>query len=142
MSQPTPCRAVEILLVEDDLEDAELTLHALEGGDVSVRTTLVRDGEEALRLLRGEGPWADLPRPDLVLLDMQMPRMDGREVLRAIRGDARLCGLPVCIMTASLVHRTILEREQLRADAFVTKPVSFAQIRDVVRAAVSRFAGL
>jgi CheY-like chemotaxis protein len=118
---------MEILLVEDDLEDAGMTIEALKGGGVPCRLSLVRDGEEALRFLRREGVFSQAPCPDLVLLDMQMPKMDGREVLRGIRGDDRLKDLPVVVMTASRVHRAILEGEELRVEGYITKPVSFEQ---------------
>ena len=91
------------------------------------------DGEEALLFLRHQDRFAKAPRPDLVLLDMQMPKMDGREVLSEIRADSDLERIPVVVMTASLVHKAILEGENLRVDAYMTKPVSFEQFLDVVR---------
>jgi CheY-like chemotaxis protein len=124
---------MEILLVEDDLEDAGMTIEALKSGDVPCRLTLVRDGEEALRFLRRHGIFTQAPRPDLVLLDMQMPKMDGREVLREIRGDDRLKELPVLVMTASRVHRAILEGEGLCVEGYMNKPVSFEQFIAAVK---------
>jgi CheY-like chemotaxis protein len=124
---------MEILLVEDDLEDAGMTIEALKSGDVPCRLSLVRDGEEALRFLRRQGIFSQAPRPDLVLLDMQMPKMDGREVLREIRNDDRLKELPVLVMTASRVHRAILEGEGFHVEGYMTKPVSFEQFLRAVK---------
>ena len=87
MSHDTVGRPMEILLVEDSLEDARLTIQALKEGDVQCRVTLVRDGEEALRFLRRDAIFARAPRPDLILLDMQLPKLDGREVLSEVRAD-------------------------------------------------------
>jgi two-component system, chemotaxis family, response regulator Rcp1 len=133
MSRETVGRPMEILLVEDDLEDANMTLQALKEGSVPCRVTLVRDGDEGLRFLRREGIFARAPLPDLILLDMQMPKMDGREVLTAIRNDDGLKAIPVVVMTGSLVHKAILEGEGLRVDGYMTKPVSFEQFIGVVK---------
>jgi two-component system, chemotaxis family, response regulator Rcp1 len=124
---------MEILLVEDDLEDAGMTILALKEGNVPCRVSLVRDGEEAMKFLCRHGIFAQAPRPDLILLDMQMPKMGGREVLEEIRKDQRLQNVPVVVMTASLVHRTVLEGVGLRVDGYMTKPVSFEQFVQVVK---------
>ncbi len=133
MSRETVGRPMEILLVEDDLEDAGMTIDALKDGKVPCRVSLVRDGEEAMRFLHREGIFARVPDPDLVLLDMQMPKMGGREVLSAIRGDERLKAVPVVVMTGSRVQRAVLEGEGLRVDGYMTKPVSFEQFIGVVK---------
>lgn len=133
MSRETVGRAMEILLVEDDLEDARMTIEALEQGDVKCRVSLVRDGEEAMTFLRREGVFRRAPRPDLILLDMQLPKMDGREVLAEIRADKKLRGIPVVVLTASQVHRAILTREGLHVDGYMTKPVSWDQFLGTVK---------
>ena len=133
MSRDTVGRPMEILLVEDSLEDARLTIQALKQGDVQCRLSLVRDGEEAMRFLRQEGIFARAPRPDLILLDMQLPKMDGRQVLTEVRADSELCGVPVVVLTASLVHKAVLTGEKLRVDGYMTKPVSLEQFIDVVK---------
>ncbi|NQT36150.1 MAG: response regulator [Planctomycetes bacterium] len=126
-------RAMEILLVEDDLEDARTTIEALKECDVPCRVSLVRDGDEAMRFLHRDGIFARTPRPDLVLLDMQLPKLDGREVLTQVRADAHLESLPVVVLTASEVHKAVLEGENLRVNGYMTKPVSLEQFISVVR---------
>lgn len=133
MSRDTVGRPMEILLVEDSLEDARLTMQALREGNVQCRVSLVRDGQEALDFLHSTGIFARAPRPDLILLDMQLPKLDGREVLAAVRGDERLESVPVVVLTASLVHKAVLEGQNLRVDGYMTKPVSLEQFLDVVR---------
>jgi CheY-like chemotaxis protein len=124
---------MEILLVEDSLDDARLTLQALKEGQVPCRVSLVCDGQEALDFLRSEGIFTRAPRPDLILLDMQLPKLDGGQVLAAVRGDERLQSVPVVVLTASLVHKAVLEGQNLRVDGYMTKPVSLDQFLDVVR---------
>jgi CheY-like chemotaxis protein len=95
--------------------------------------SLVKDGEEAMRFLNRTGIFARVPRPDLILLDMQLPKKDGREVLREIRSDDQLKTVPVVVLTASRVHKAILEGEQLHVNGFMMKPVSFDQFLSVVK---------
>jgi chemotaxis family two-component system response regulator Rcp1 len=133
MSRDTVGRPMEILLVEDSLEDARLTIEALKAGDVQCRVSLVRDGEESLRFLRRQAIFARAPRPDLILLDMQLPKLDGRQVLSEVRQDAALESVPVVVLTASRVHKAVLEGQKLRVDGYMTKPVSLEQFLDVVR---------
>jgi len=133
MARDTVGRPMEILLVEDNLEDARLTIEALKEGNVQCRVSLVRDGEEAMQFLRREGIFARVPRPDLILLDMQLPKLDGREVLAEVRGDDQLKSVPVVVLTASLVHKAILKGQNLRVDGYMTKPVSLEQFIDVVK---------
>jgi CheY-like chemotaxis protein len=124
---------MDVLLVEDDLEDAEMTLLAVKESGVPCRIRLVRDGEEAVRELLDEGPRAGAPLPDLVLLDMQLPKLDGREVLTRIRGSRCTKAVPVVVMTASRVLRTILEGEGLGVQGYLTKPVAADQFLGIVK---------
>ena len=123
---------MEILLVDDDLEDADLAIEALTGSCLACRVSLVRDGEEALRFLRREDGFSNAPTPDLILLDMQMPKKDGLDVLREIQKDNQAKAIPVIVMTASRVHRVILEAEQLPVVGYLTKPVRAEQVIAVV----------
>ena len=133
MNPDTVGRPMEILLVEDDLEDAGLTLDALNQGDVPCRVSLVRDGEEALEFIRRQGKYARAPRPDLILLDLGLPKLDGRELLAEIRNDGTFVGVPIVVLTASTAHREILESEHLHVEDYLTKPVDFDQFLDVVK---------
>ena len=133
MNRSTVGRPMEILLVEDNLEDARVTIQSLKQENVPCRVTLVRDGEEAIGFLHREGVFARVPRPDLVLLDMELPKKDGRQVLTEIRGDERLRNIPVVVLTASQVHRVVLQTENLHVDGFMTKPVSLDQFIEVIR---------
>ena len=133
MSRETVGRPMEILLVEDSLADAGLTMEALKEGRVPCRVSLVRDGEEAMQFLRREGIYAKAPRPDLILLDLQLPKKDGRDVLFEIRGDEQLKGIPVVVLTASRVHEEILKRENLQVDSYMTKPVDLERFIGVVK---------
>ena len=127
-------RAMEVLLVEDNLEDARTTLSSLKAGSIPCRVTLVLDGEEAMRFLRRDGEFRRAPRPDLILLDIELPKRDGREVLAEIRGDESLKGIPVVVLTASRTHQAVFAAQQLRVDEYMTKPVSEEQFLRVVRA--------
>lgn len=133
VSAATIGRPMEILLIEDNLDDARVTIQSLKHEEVRCRVSLVRDGDEALRFLRREGVFARTPRPDLILLDMELPKKDGREVLTEIRADEHLKEIPVLVLTASAVHRTILESQNLRIDGFMTKPVSLEQFIGAVK---------
>jgi len=127
-------RAMEILLVEDDLEDAGLTIEALQEGEVPCRVSLVRDGEEAMQFLHREGRYAQVPRPDLILLDLNLPKKTGREILADVRSDKGLAEIPVVVLTASPTHRQILEEENLHVEEYMTKPVDNAQFVHTVKA--------
>ena len=126
-------RPMEVLLVEDDMEDAGLTIETLREGVVPCRVSLVCDGEEALAFLRRESHFARVPRPDLILLDMKMPKKDGRAVLAEIRADPELCRIPVVVLTASRTHSQILKDANLRAEDFLTKPVDREHFHGVVK---------
>jgi CheY-like chemotaxis protein len=134
MTQPSDReREIQVLLVEDDPGDVLMTREAFE--DYKLRNTLhvVNDGEQAMAFLRQEGEYADLPRPDLVLLDLNLPRMDGREVLSAIKSDPELASIPVVVLTTSEAEDDVLRSYSLHANAYVTKPVDFERFINVVR---------
>jgi CheY-like chemotaxis protein len=133
MSQDTIGRPMEILLVEDNLEDAGSAIRALKHGDVKCRVSPVRDGEEAMQFLRAEGIYARAPRPDLILLDLKLPKKDGREVLAEIRADSDLANIPVVVLTVSPTHREVLESEGLEVESYMVKPVDREQFLGVVR---------
>ncbi|TDD30171.1 response regulator [Actinomadura sp. KC06] len=124
---------IEILLVEDDPGDVLLTVEALEHNKVRNALHVVNDGEQAMAFLRQEGEYADVPRPDLVLLDLNLPRKDGREVLGEIKADPGLRPIPVVVLTTSEAEEDILRSYHLHANAYVTKPVDFDQFISVVR---------
>ncbi len=122
-----------ILLVEDSPTDADLTKHALRSGKICNHLDHVTDGVEAMRYLRREGPYANCKRPDLVLLDLNLPKKSGLEVLREIREDPLLHSQFVVILTASHEERDVIEAYGLNANAYITKPVDFIQFTDVVK---------
>lgn len=124
---------MEILLVEDNLEDAKLTMQALKSGNLRCRVTLVCDGEEAMRFLRRDREFTRVPKPDMILLDMLLPVKDGHHVLAEIRANAELKDIPVIVLTGSSVQRAILEAEGLHVDGFMTKPVDLSTFIGVVK---------
>jgi CheY-like chemotaxis protein len=124
---------VEILLVEDDAGDTLMIKEALEHNKVRNSLHCVTDGVQALAFMRREGEYADMPRPDLVLLDLNLPRKDGREVLADIKGDPALRMIPVVVLTTSKAEEDILRSYELHANAYVTKPVDFPRFIEVVR---------
>jgi CheY-like chemotaxis protein len=124
---------IEVLLVEDDPGDVLMTQEALADHKVRNRLSVVSDGEEALAYLRREGQFADAVRPDLVLLDLNLPRRDGREVLAEIKSDQKLRQIPVVVLTTSQADEDILSSYSLHANAYVTKPVDFERFLSVVR---------
>jgi two-component system, chemotaxis family, response regulator Rcp1 len=126
--------AVEILLVEDNPADARLTREVFEGGRLTTHLNVVADGEEALAFLRREGPYAESPRPKLVLLDLNLPRKDGREVLQELKSDPTLSRIPVIVLTTSAAEADILHSYDLQANCFITKPLDLDEFFDVVRA--------
>lgn len=123
MSNPNARRPMEILLVEDSLSDARVTLESLKPVRPQHRLTLVRDGAEALEFLYQEGRFVRTPRPDLILLDLGLPKVDGREVLSQIKADFDLNAIPVIVLTASRLHEDRVRSEFLQVDAYMTKPV-------------------
>ncbi|MDP2312212.1 MAG: response regulator [Pseudomonadota bacterium] len=124
-------RTREILLVEDSPSDAFLTREALRG--LGPRLHVVNDGVEAMQFLRREPPFADAPRPDLILLDLNTPRMDGREVLAAIKQDAHLRCIPVIVLTSSTREADLNVAYDLHANCYVAKPTDFNQFREAIR---------
>jgi len=124
---------IEILLVEDSPDDADLTMDALRDGRVRNRITHVEDGLQAMAFLRREGKYADAPRPDLILLDLNLPKMSGREVLAAVKQDPDLRRIPVVIMTSSDDEKDILAAYNLYVNCYVTKPVDLDQFIGVVK---------
>jgi len=125
---------MEILLVEDNLEDAGQTIRALTVGGMPCRVSLVRDGAEAMRFLHRQGIFARVPHPDLILLDMELPEKHGREVLAEIRTDPELEDMPVIVLTVSPTHRAVLAGQGLRVDEYMTKPVSWNRFINIVKA--------
>jgi CheY-like chemotaxis protein len=124
---------IEILLVEDSPGDVRLTIEALKEGKVRNHLSVVGDGEEALTFLFREGKYADAPVPDLILLDLNLPKIDGREVLERIKGDEHLRHIPVVVLTTSHAEQDVLKSYDLHANCYVTKPVDLDQFIDVVR---------
>jgi two-component system, chemotaxis family, response regulator Rcp1 len=133
MSRGTVGRPMEILMVEDDLEDAGMTIEALRSGEVPCRISLVCDGDEALEFLFQRGKFRRAPRPDLILLDLQLPKIDGREVLTKVRADENLQRIPVVVLTSSLTHLKILQSENLRVESYLNKPIDLPEFSRVVK---------
>ncbi|MCX6903167.1 MAG: response regulator [Verrucomicrobia bacterium] len=127
-------KSVEILLVEDEPGDVYLTTEALKTSKILNRLHVAEDGMEAMAFLRRTGPYQDAPRPDLILLDLNLPRKDGREVLAEIKRDPSLALIPVVVMTTSEADKDILHSYSLHANCYVTKPVDLNQFMEVVRA--------
>jgi len=129
----TPVEPIEVLLVEDDPGDELMTREAFE--DNKIRNTLhvVRDGEEALDFLYRRGAHTEAPRPDLILLDLNLPKYDGRQVLEQIKQDPELALIPVVVLTTSSAEEDILRSYKLHANAYVTKPVDLDQFIAAVR---------
>lgn len=126
-------RPIDILLVEDNPGDADLAREALEGGKIKNNLFVASDGEAALNFLYKAGPYADMPRPDLILLDLNLPRKDGREVLADIKADKDLKRIPVVILTTSKSEEDILKSYNLHANCYITKPIDLNQFIRVVR---------
>lgn len=125
---------IEILLVEDNLGDVRLAQEALKEAKVANRLTVVPDGVEAMSYLRCAPPYQDAVRPDLILLDLNLPKKDGRQVLEEIKQDVELRSIPVVILTTSRAEQDILRSYDLHANAYITKPVDFDQFISVVQA--------
>jgi two-component system, chemotaxis family, response regulator Rcp1 len=124
---------IEILLVEDNPGDVRLTTEALRDAKVRNHLTVAHDGVEALAMLRREGRYAAVPRPDLILLDLNLPKKGGREVLQEVKQDDALKHIPVVILTTSQAERDIVEGYRLQANAYVTKPVDLEQFLRVIQ---------
>jgi two-component system response regulator len=126
-------RPIEILLVEDSPSDADLTVEALRDAKIRNNLTIVEDGVEAMQFLHRRGQYTDAPQPDLILLDLNLPRKDGRAVLAEIKADKKLATIPVVVLTMSTSEQDFLRAQELQADSYITKPVEFMQFLDVVR---------
>ena len=124
---------IELLLVEDSEPDVRLTIEALREAKVKNRLWVVEDGVEALEFLRRQGRYADAPRPDLILLDLNLPRKDGRQVLKEIKADDSLKRIPVVVLTTSKSEEDVLRAYDLHANCYITKPVDFNRFMEVVK---------
>jgi len=133
-SRPRPMRPIDILLVEDSPADVRLTREALKEGKVVNILHVVQDGVEAMAFLRKQGPYAASPRPDLILLDLNLPKKDGREVLAEIKADEALQRIPVVVLTTSQAEEDVVRSYNLHANAYVTKPVDLKQFLEVIHA--------
>ena len=134
MNTELACKSIEVLLVEDNPGDVRLTMEAFKDARVINHFSVVEDGTEALAYLRREGKYASAPLPDLVLLDLNLPKKDGREVLKEIKNDESLKRIPVVILTTSTAEQDILKTYDLHANCYINKPVDFDQFLTVVRA--------
>ena len=129
------CEEVEILLVEDNVDDIELALHALKKGNLANKIFVVRDGEEALEFLFCRNTYASRSfesPPKVVLLDLKLPKVDGLEVLRALKEDPRTKSIPVVVMTSSKEQRDMVEGYHLGVNSYIQKPVDFDQFREII----------
>ncbi len=124
---------IEVLLVEDNPGDAQLTRIALEDSKISIHLSVVEDGVEAMAFLRKQEKYVKAAHPDIVLLDLNLPRKDGREVLAEIKGDENLKRIPVVILTTSQAEEDILKAYNLCANCYITKPVDFDQFVKIVQ---------
>jgi two-component system, chemotaxis family, response regulator Rcp1 len=134
MNQETSLKPIEILMVEDSPSDALITREALEYAKMLNHLHVVEDGVRAVAFLRREGPYAQAPRPDLILLDLNLPKKDGREVLAEVKADDQLKTIPVVVLTTSRAEEDILRAYGLHANCYITKPVDFVRFAEVVRA--------
>ncbi len=133
MGSQARARLIEILLVEDNPGDVRLTREALKDGKVLNKLSVVEDGAEAMAFLRREGKYTDAPRPDLILLDLNLPKKDGRQVLAEIKVDQNLKRIPVVILTTSKSEEDILKTYDQHANCYITKPVDLEQFLTVVK---------
>ena len=131
-SEPRSWHAIEILLVEDNPGDVELTREALDDAKVANRLHVVDDGADAVEFLFQRGKFANAPRPDIILLDLNLPKKDGRQVLSEIKANADLAQIPVVVLTTSQAEEDILRAYQLHANCYITKPVDFNQFLRIV----------
>ncbi len=131
------CRPIEILMVEDNPGDIRLTVEALKAGKVRNNFHTVENGEDAMTFLRRQGDFAGAPRPDLILLDLNLPKKNGREVLAEIKADPDLRRIPVVILTASEAEQDILRSYNLHANCYITKPVDLERFIEVVQSVES-----
>ena len=133
MSTEPVGQPIEVLLVEDDPGDVVLVTEAFEHNKVHNHLHAVQDGVEALQFLRREPPYENVPTPDLILLDLNLPRKDGREVLSEIKADGELRRIPVVVLTTSKAEEDVLRSYDLHANAYVTKPIGGNEFMDAIR---------
>jgi two-component system, chemotaxis family, response regulator Rcp1 len=126
-------KPIEILLVEDSPGDVRLTIEALKEAKVANNLSVVEDGVKAMEFMRRQGQYASAARPDLILLDLNLPRKDGREVLKEVKADADLRRIPLVVLTTSRAEEDILKAYDLHANCYITKPVDFEQFMHVVK---------
>jgi CheY-like chemotaxis protein len=133
MTTADELKQAKVLLVEDNADDVELTLEALEDSKVRMEIHVVADGKAAMAFLRREGQYTDRPRPDLILLDLNLPIMDGREVLKEIKEDPNLTDIPVVVLTTSEDEGDILKAYKLHANCYISKPVDFLRFTEIIK---------
>ena len=133
MTEEADYQVVDVLLVEDDAGDVLMTREAFEHYKIHNTLHVVTDGEQAIQFVRQEGEFADAPRPGLIMLDLNLPRRDGLEVLAELKADPDLRVIPVVILTTSQAEEDILRSYRLHANAYVTKPVDFERFIEVIR---------
>jgi two-component system response regulator len=133
VSTTTAIMPLEVLLVEDNPGDAELTRIVLEDSKISIHLNVVEDGVEAMAFLRKQRNYAEVPHPDIILLDLNLPRKDGREVLAEIKADTNLRRIPVVVLTTSQAEEDIIKAYNLAANCYITKPVDFDQFVKIVQ---------
>jgi two-component system, chemotaxis family, response regulator Rcp1 len=133
MNNPASCGPVEILLVEDNPGDIRLTQEALKEGKIYHNLRVAKDGEEALAMLHREGEHASMPLPDIIFLDLNLPKIDGREVLARIKEEEALRMIPVVVLTSSEAETDVVKVYNLHANCYITKPVDLDQFMTVVR---------
>jgi CheY-like chemotaxis protein len=138
VSRPPDAAPIDVLLVEDNRDDVELTLHALRAAKIRNRVHVARDGAEALDFLFRRGEYQNVPTPDLILLDLNLPKVDGREILEEIKRDERLGRIPVIVVTSSQAEEDVARSYRLHANAYVTKPIDPAVFLRAVNA-IGRF---
>ena len=124
---------IVILLVEDNPADARLTAEGLKRAKVLNQLHVVEDGEEAIAFMRREGQWADAPRPDIIFLDLNLPKMDGREVLTTVKEDPELAHIPIVVLTSSDADVDILKAYRAKANCYVKKPVMFQEFLNTIK---------
>lgn len=124
---------IEILLVEDNPGDVRLTKEALRDARISNHVTVAKDGAEALAIIHRQGPHANAPRPDLILLDLNLPKVDGFEVIAKLKSDEACKRIPIVVLTSSKAEEDILKSYNLHANCFITKPIDFSQFTNVIR---------
>jgi CheY-like chemotaxis protein len=127
------CRAIEVLLIEDDPGDVVITREAFEHHKIHNTLRVASDGQEGLDYLYRRGAHQGAPRPDLILLDLNLPKYDGHQLLEQIKSDPELCHIPVVVLTTSAADEDILRSYRLHANAYVTKPVGFGEFMNVIR---------